>query len=508
MRVSKLLIWLDLLIGVLASSASYGLGPSRKIAPASNNVRQPAGLRVHMRKQANEGSGFAWGRDPMRGVNIGGWLVLELMRCACPAEQPWITPSLFVNKPDWVVDEWTYGQYMSWQNDTMGEIRTHWNTWFRYTELQDIARVGLNTIRVQIGFWSVIPLENGEPYLVGAYDYLKLAVTWAAELNLKVMIDLHGAPGGQNSWDNSGRRGVREWFNNGTNIARTLNCLNILAAEFTNDVYGGSVIAIEVLNEPFPWTPGEVGLLKQFYQDAYWTIRGAAADGVVVALDQAYQGLQVWEGFMQEPTFYNVALDTHVYTMFDTSLLSMGYNANLDWYCSQIDYLQASNDIHWTIVGEFTAADTDCAFWLNGRGRGARYDNTLNTSQPLEYPGDCAVKTGADPGKFSAEYVDYLARSFETQTWVYEQASGWVAWTWKTEQAADWSLQTGITYGWVPSPITAKPHGPPCGSSSYFTPSSTPAAVSSDHGRALRIKWWLMCAAGLVLLSTVHYGDA
>lgn len=40
----------------------------------------------------------------------------------------------------------------------------------------------------------------------------------------------------------------------------------------------------------------------------------------------------------------------------------------------------------------------------------------------LQYPGDCGGKTGADPSKFSAVYVEYLAKSFETQTWVYEQA--------------------------------------------------------------------------------------
>jgi hypothetical protein len=40
----------------------------------------------------------------------------------------------------------------------------------------------------------------------------------------------------------------------------------------------------------------------------------------------------------------------------------------------------------------------------------------------LEFPGKCEDKTGADPRKFSSEYKDFLAKSFETQTWVYEQA--------------------------------------------------------------------------------------
>jgi hypothetical protein len=34
--------------------------------------------------------------------------------------------------------------------------------------------------------WSIIPLANGEPYLEGAYPYLKVAVDWAQTLGLKV----------------------------------------------------------------------------------------------------------------------------------------------------------------------------------------------------------------------------------------------------------------------------------------------------------------------------------
>ncbi|WVN89435.1 uncharacterized protein L203_104658 [Cryptococcus depauperatus CBS 7841] len=313
-----------------------------------------AKLQLRLDHQASKpdkpAPGFGWGAGPMRGVNIGGWLVLEVSA---------------VGEPDWVVDEWTYGIYQHMQADPMAEIRKHWNGWFKYTELQDIAAAGINTIH-----WSLIPLATNEPYLVGAYDYLKLAVTWASSLNLKVMVDLHGAPGGQNGFDNSGLRNVRQWFWNDTNISRTLSAIQVLTSEFTQSFYNDTVVAIEVINEPFPYTASESNVLKSFYQSAYGTVRANdGGRGIVVAIDEGFQGLQTWETFMQEP-----------------------------------------------------AANTDCAFWLNGRGRGARYDNTLNTSAALEYPGNCDGKTGSDPSKFTSEYVDFLAKSFETQTWVYEQA--------------------------------------------------------------------------------------
>ncbi|KAK8846829.1 hypothetical protein IAR55_005917 [Kwoniella newhampshirensis] len=350
--------------------------------------------------------------------------------------KPWITPSLFSNKPDWVVDEWTYGQYMSSQKDPSSELQNHWNTWFQYEELQDIANVGLNTIRIQIGC---------------AYDYLKSAVEWAASLNLKIFMEHLEVRTVLTTR-------TRDWFYNDTNTARTLTALQVLTAEFTQPSYNETVIAIELINEPFPFNNDELNTLKSFYESAYASVRGASEQSnLVVALDEGFQGLQVWETFMTGPSFYDVTMDTvtlvTLISRFTLELLAMGYAANLNWYCGQADYIRASNDIHWTIVGEFTPANTDCAPWLNGRGKGARYDNTLNSSAPLQYPGDCSGKTGADPGKFTAEYVEYLAKSFETQTWLTSVGLGDVD-VENRERVrlvfADWDYLC---------PIYSKPHG-------------------------------------------------
>jgi hypothetical protein len=47
---------------------------------------------------------------------------------------------------------------------------------------------------------------------------------------------------------------------------------------------------------------------------------------------------------------------------------------------------------------------------------------TRRLMKRLAFPGNCKDKTGSDPKKFSSEYKDFLGKSFETQTWVYEQA--------------------------------------------------------------------------------------
>jgi len=43
----------------------------------------------------------------------------------------------------------------------------------------------------------VAPIE-GDPYVQGAYAILGQALDWAQTAGLKVLIDLHGAPGSQN----------------------------------------------------------------------------------------------------------------------------------------------------------------------------------------------------------------------------------------------------------------------------------------------------------------------
>lgn len=73
------------------------------------------------------------------------------------------------------------------------------------------------------------------------YPYLINAVNWAHELNLTVFIDLHGVPGSQNGWEESGLVGPIGFIDNSSNTDRTLNVLRNLTSEFTKSSYGGAV---------------------------------------------------------------------------------------------------------------------------------------------------------------------------------------------------------------------------------------------------------------------------
>jgi glucan 1,3-beta-glucosidase len=116
----------------------------------------------------------------VRGVNLGGWFVLE----------PWITPSLFDAIGGGAVDEWTFCSVLG-ASEAKSRLQNHWNTWITQADFAAIAGAGLNHVRIPIGYWSIIP-TSGEPYVQGAYDVLGQALDWANGVGLKVMIDLHG----------------------------------------------------------------------------------------------------------------------------------------------------------------------------------------------------------------------------------------------------------------------------------------------------------------------------
>jgi hypothetical protein len=61
---------------------------------------------------------FPFFTEKVRGVNLGGWFVLE----------PWITPSVFANQPGNVVDEFTLTQQLGNEAAT-SLLSNHWNTW-------------------------------------------------------------------------------------------------------------------------------------------------------------------------------------------------------------------------------------------------------------------------------------------------------------------------------------------------------------------------------------------
>lgn len=61
-----------------------------------------------------------------------------------------------------------------------------------------------------------------------------------------------------------------------------------------------------------------------------------------------------------------VAINKNLYSIFSNEGIAMNDDERVQFYCSQREDLAKLNRWHWSFVGEFTAAPTDCAMSLPG----------------------------------------------------------------------------------------------------------------------------------------------
>jgi glucan 1,3-beta-glucosidase len=87
---------------------------------------------------------FNWGSQKVRGVSLGGWLVLE----------SFITPSLYNAAGAGVVDEWTYCEKLG-KTEAKKRLTKHWDSFVTLADFQRLSRSGFNVVRIPIGVCSV-----------------------------------------------------------------------------------------------------------------------------------------------------------------------------------------------------------------------------------------------------------------------------------------------------------------------------------------------------------------
>jgi glucan 1,3-beta-glucosidase len=105
-------------------------------------------------------------RQHLRGVNLGGWLVLE----------KWMKPSLFAGLA--ATDETTWCAELG--SAAPARLRAHWDGWITREDFLWIADHGLNAVRIPVGHWILgapYPWHRGygaarHPFVEGGIDVL------------------------------------------------------------------------------------------------------------------------------------------------------------------------------------------------------------------------------------------------------------------------------------------------------------------------------------------------
>ncbi len=131
--------------------------------------------------------------EKFHGVNLGAWLVLE----------EWMVPDVYrgTDAPD------EYSLCLALGDQARARLDHHRETFITADDFQWIKECGLNAVRLPVGYWA---LEAPKPYVESA-RFIDFALDQCQQNGLKLLLDLHGAPGSQNGWDHSGRSGAINW---------------------------------------------------------------------------------------------------------------------------------------------------------------------------------------------------------------------------------------------------------------------------------------------------------
>ncbi|KIY52257.1 exo-beta-1,3-glucanase [Fistulina hepatica ATCC 64428] len=400
---------------------------------------------------------FPYTAEKVRGVNLGGWLVLE----------PWITPSLFdATGNEAIIDEWTFGQYQDVEIATTA-LKQHWDTWITEDDFAQIAAAGLNHVRLPIGYWA-FEVGPGEPYIQGQLPYFQKAVEWAEKYGLYVVADLHGVPDSQNGYDNSGQHmPYPRFWGNDTSYERALAVVQTMM-----DLWGNKsdvVSIVEPMNEPAGWYSSlALKEATQYWLDTYPIVRHPNGDGsesnTIHLAHDAFQNVSYWHDFESpEDGYVGVGMDTHFYHVFSEDEINLTMDGHLELACAQKAVLE-----NFTMM-----IITDCTLYLNGRNAtiGQRYDGTYAGST---YHGSCTLSgyTG-DASLYTDEYKAFLRKFWEAQVQTWEAGGdGWFQWAWKIENGTmhgeEWSYQRGLQFGWIPANVTDFKYPNICDSYSSF----------------------------------------
>jgi len=409
----------------------------------------------------------------IRGVNLGGWLLLE----------PWITPIFFeaVNVgelQDKVVDEWTYAELLDpvvYKNRMLG----HWSTFVTKSHMEELVAAGISHVRIPVGYWYW-DVEEGEPFPDSNLDdndaesplfYLKRALMWMDELGLQALIDLHAGPGSQNGYDNSGKRGEAHWVDstypeNRANLDRTVRINDKIAAYMrglvdNNTISIDTLYGIGLLNEPHICGYQSGASLKEaclgdFYPKGYETIRKYfTAEEAAVVIDVAALDIKEFNGRFPADQYSNLVIDAHHYQCFGNDWVE-GWGG---WDLHLAEACRYRHDINLSelpvFTGEFSCAATECQKYLSG-GYNTPYEPGLNDV--------CQIYNGDFPN-YAPDHVDFLRKFFLAQIDSYEAGPsgvGWFMWTMKVEGEHEAGPEWDFLYLWrngvIPYDLCSRDH--------------------------------------------------
>ncbi|KAJ5888973.1 glucan endo-1-6-beta-glucosidase B [Penicillium taxi] len=354
---------------------------------------------------------FSSSNNKIRGVNLGTQFVFE----------PWIASSAWEKMGCGAAGAKSESECVKalGQAEANTTFANHWATWITKDDITEIAKLGLNTVRIPVGYWIREDLVYYyESFPQGGLEYLQELCGWASDAGLYIIMDLHATPGAQTPDNsNTGQLISEAGFFVNHQYERAFRFLEWMTSLIHSTTEFRNVGMLEIVNEPVRDSAMDISMRKVYYPQAFKRIRAAEANANIEKSDYVHIQMMDKLWWAGEPTeylddTYYAAFDDHRYLKYaDVTVSQESY---LSTSCS--DNLDANTP---TIVGEWSLS-----------------------------PPDDVEKT--DEWEVSSN-LGFYKKWFAAQALSYEKQEGWVFWTWRTQLSDPrWSYFDAYNAGIIP----------------------------------------------------------
>ncbi|KAF9771352.1 hypothetical protein IL306_011011 [Fusarium sp. DS 682] len=354
--------------------------------------------------------------DKIRGVNLGSQFIIERWMC----EESWKNMGCSAYN-----DEWACVKGIG-QDKANAAFKKHWETWITEDDIKQIASLGLNAVRIPVGYWMYEDIiQKGEYWPRGGIWHLDRIVGWCKKHGIYAIIGFHSAPGISSPNEQfTGHSIPNPGFYTAENYERAFKFLEWMTKRIHTNGNYTTVGMLEVLNEPVhargEWKDKAADMIKNYYPGAYKRIQAMEGYLKVPKADRLhiqYMGKGWGSGDPREylPDDDLIFFDAHRYLSFDNRIAG-NKKAYIQTACKD-------NMGQHVFVGEWSLS----------------VNSTLKNTDEFKIAGQ------------ETWYKSYWAAQAES----FEKSDGWFFWSWKCDGNLGkkdwrWCYQAAAAAGVIP----------------------------------------------------------
>lgn len=234
-------------------------------------------------------------------------------------------------------------------------------------DIKQIALLGFNSVRPALNARLFLTEAENPVYVEEGFQLMDSLVTWCKKYKLYVILDMHGAPGGQTGANiDDSKNDIPELFIEKKYQDQLVDLWVKLAQKYKDEP---AVAAYDLLNEPLPIGTGAAEKYKHLLEPLYRRITTA-----IRKVDQKH--MITVEGFnwANDWSVFSKPFDSNMFYQFHYYCWGRPDNLNgIDQYLKKRDELNApvwvgetgekNNAIYWATSQYFAAHNIGFSFW-------------------------------------------------------------------------------------------------------------------------------------------------